>query len=154
MSGCYKVQHGLPLDTRLAVVARRAGLKRGEALALWISLSDYASQNSPRGSIKNIDSEELALTLEFEPTQVETAIQACRDKGLISVDGHLLNWEKNQKASSGFRTREYRTRQKQREMLPGEDADSEAEISRRRQKLRGETLNRHKKRGKTLVKQF
>jgi len=152
----YKVHHGLPLDAKLAVIARRAGLRRGEILALWIALLDYASQNMPRGSIKDIDAEEIAIALEFEPAAVETALQSFRDKGMVSAGETLTAWEKSQKLSSTLRTREHRARRRQQETMPkkqDDDNDSEEEISRRRQRLRGEVLDRHKKRGRTIVKQ-
>lgn len=108
----YKVLHGLPVDTKLGVIAKRAGLRRGEVLALWIALMDRASQGTPRGFIKDIDIEELATMLDFEAAQVEAALQAFRDKGAISAENRLVDWEKIQKTSSTLRTREHRARQK------------------------------------------
>ena len=148
------MHHGLPLDTKLAVVAKRAGLRRGEVLALWVALLDHASQNAPRGSLKNLDSEEISLTLEFDPVLVETALQAFRDKKMISADNVLTDWQKSQKLSSTMRTREFRDRQRQKDAAlkkPYEDDEAEAAVARRRQRLSDEVLERHKRHGKTIA---
>jgi hypothetical protein len=149
----YKLPHGLLLDAKLTVVARRAGLRRGEALALWIALLDHASQNAPRGSVENLDAEEIAAVLEFDPGTIDAALEALRDKKMISANNAITGWEKIQTGSSTLRTRAHRARQRQnKETPPEEDDDSEAAASRRRQRLRGKMLVRHKKRGRTLAK--
>jgi hypothetical protein len=149
----YKVHHGLPLDAKLAVIAKRAGLRRGEVLALWLTLMDRASQNTPRGSVGNIDPEEIAATLEFKTDIVESALKALRDKEMVSADGVLPGWKKSQILSSTLRTRDYRARQLLKKNDDDRDDDSEEEASRRRQRLRHEVTSRHKKRGKIMTKQ-
>jgi hypothetical protein len=148
----YKVHHGLPLDARLGVIAKRAGLRRGVVLALWLTLLDHASKNKPRGSVNNIDPEEIAATLEFETGVIENALQAFHDKGMISADGLLTDWEKSQIVSSTLRTREHRARQLLKKTEDDAEDDSEEAASRRRQRLRHEMEARHKKRGRIMAK--
>ncbi|MCE9507076.1 MAG: hypothetical protein K8R48_02010 [Alphaproteobacteria bacterium] len=148
----YKLPHGLLLDAKLAVVARRAGLRRGEALALWIALLDHASRNTPRGSVENIDAEEIAAALEFDPAAIDAALGVLRDKQMISANNAIAGWEKMQTGASTPRTRAHRARQ--RKGVPQEENDgddSEAAASRRRQRLRDEMLARHRKRGHIMT---
>jgi hypothetical protein len=148
----FKIHHGLPLDTKLAVIAKRAGVRRGEALALWLTLMDRASQNMPRGSVGPLDPEELAFLLEFDPGVVESTLQALRDKEMITATGALTDWEKSQTISSTYRTRDYRARRLQGKKKIDVEDDSEAAASRRRQRLQHEMAARHKKRGRVMTK--
>ncbi len=144
--GWYKMHHGIPLEAKLAVVAKRAGCRRGEALALWVVLLDHASRAIPRGSVSNIDLEEIAATLEFDPAAIEPALKAFHDKNMILADGSLAGWEKNQRLSTS-RTRAHRAR------APTGAAffDKSETDTARRQRLQNEILARHKKRGRTLA---
>jgi hypothetical protein len=151
----YKLPHGLLLDAKLAVVAKRAGLRRGEALALWIALLDHASQNAPRGSVENLDPEEIAAALEFDPAAIDAALAAFRGKKMVSAGNAIAGWEKMQTGSSTPRTRAHRARKRRNKEMPpleNDGDDSEAAAARRRQRLRDEMLARHKKRGHTLAK--
>ncbi|MFH1159224.1 MAG: hypothetical protein V1721_10165 [Pseudomonadota bacterium] len=141
----YKMYHGAPLDAKLAVIAKRAGLRRGEMLALWVTLLDHASQSTPRGSVRDIDLEEIAVALEFDPASLESAMKALHDKKRISPDGFLTGWDKGQ-ALSTPRTRAFRARRKEKD-----DCESEEAIAGRRERLRDEMLVRHRKRGRTIA---
>jgi hypothetical protein len=105
----YKIFSGLPTDERLAVIAKRAGVKRGEALAVWLALLDHAATASPRGSIEEMDAETLAVTLEFDPAAVEKVIAALREKNMILPGGMIVGWSRHQPLSTS-RTRAFRAR--------------------------------------------
>lgn len=107
--GWYKIFSGLPQEAKLAVVARRTGVRRGEVLALWVALLDHASAARPRGYIKDIDHEELAAVLEFDVATVKTIIDVLHDRKMILPDGMLSGWSRDQKLSTP-RTRTYRAR--------------------------------------------
>jgi len=143
----YKMYHGAPLDAKLAVIAKRAGLRRGEMLALWVVLLDHASQSTPRGSIRDIDLEEIAVTLEFDSVSIESALKALYDKKKISADSFLIGWDKYQ-ALSTPRTRAFRARQKKKGK---DDSDNKEVVAERRERLRNEMLVRHRKRGRTIA---
>ena len=167
----FKAYHGMPADAKLAVVARRSGLKRGEILALWIALLDHASRNTPRGSVEHIDAEQLAVILEFDDKAIDTALAALRDKNMISKDNMLTDWEKHQYlASSAQRVRNWRARRNiitasAKPDLPSPhkppatpernretcDEDSPEAIARRRQRLRDEVIAGHKAKGRSVV---
>jgi hypothetical protein len=105
----YKVFSGLPQDTKLAVVAKRAGFRRGEVLAVWVALLDHASAADPRGSVKGVDAEEIATALECDAVAVENVIAALREREMILPGGMIPCWDKHQNISTP-RTRAYRAR--------------------------------------------
>ena len=137
----YKLSPGLAQNAKLAAIARRTGLRRGDMLALWISLMDHASEAAERGSVLDIDPEEIAATLEFDPAAVKTALAALRDKAMILPGGMLSGWSRNQKLST-HRTRAHRARVAASLVKPPEETDEA-----RRQRLQGEVRELHQRRG-------
>lgn len=133
----YKAFHGLPYDPQLAVVARRAGINRAEVLALLIALMDHASQNNPRGSLEGLDAEKLAVALDLDVAQIDTALQALRDKGIVSLDNTLSGWAGRQNTSTD-RVRAYRARHRKHHDRNGlTDDDAPDVIAARHARLRG-----------------
>ena len=143
----YKLSPGLAQNAKLAVIARRTGLRRGEMLALWIALMDHASEASERGSVQGIDPEEIAATLEFDPAAVKAAIIALRDREMILPDGMLSGWSRHQKLSTQ-RTRAHRARVAAARRLPAEETDEA-----RRQRLQFAVRERHQQQGYALARQ-
>jgi hypothetical protein len=119
----YKVFPGLPQDAKLAVIARRASLRRGDVLAIWVAFLDHAAAASPRGSLGALDVEEVAAALEFDSAAIESVLEILRDKKMILADGMIARWNQNQKLSTS-RTRAYRARQ----AAVKEDAQSRARL--------------------------
>jgi len=105
----YKIFTGLPQDTKLAVVAKRSGFRRGEVLAVWVALLDHASVADPRGSVKGADPEEIAAVLECDAAAVTSIIAALRERGMILPGGMISYWDKHQNISTP-RTRAHRAR--------------------------------------------
>jgi hypothetical protein len=105
----YKVFAGVTHDTKLAVVAKRAGYRRGEVLAVWMTLLDHASTAQPRGSVAQIDAEEIAALLDCDAAAVESVLTTLREKHLILPDGMIANWRQHQDLSTP-RTQAYRAR--------------------------------------------
>jgi len=107
----YKIYQGLPTDPKLAVVAKRSGLSRAETLALWITLHDYASRQSPRGCLDGMDAEDTATLLDLDTNKTAQALDIFYDKGMISIDNHIAHWKKLQYKSTD-RVRAWREKQK------------------------------------------
>jgi len=115
----FRMYHGMPFDTKLRVVAKRADQPMGIAVVVWACLLDAASQSDPRG-IAVVDAEEIAVALDFEVEAVEAILQAMLDKGMIDEDGHLEAWDKRQHTTSTERSKKSRARKK------GDAADGNA----------------------------
>ena len=142
----YRLFHGLPYDARLAVIAKRSGLSRAEALAMYLALHDHASQAVPRGSLFGFDAELVALGLEIDVTKVTAALTAFEDKGVIR-EGHLAEWAR-QLSPSTERVRRHRARKRAsgqllpKRPLPPLDPDDPREAALRRQRLQ-QTRQKH-----------
>lgn len=131
----YRVYQGLPYDAKLGVVARRSGLSRAEALALYICLFDAAS-HAQGGSVKALDPEATGIALDIDPLKIEAALAALSEKGLVDDAGCIADWEKLKPCSTA-RVQAHRRRKRQRgegkRVMP--DPDSPAETRRRRERL-------------------
>lgn len=102
----------MPFDPRLPVVARNAGLSRAETIALWVTLHDHASRQTPRGSLAGLDAEETAVLLEIDAHKTAAALDAFYAKGMIDIENNLSDWARLQYRSTE-RVRAYRQRQKE-----------------------------------------
>jgi hypothetical protein len=153
----YKAYHGMPFDTKLAVVARRAGLTRAEALALWIALLDHASQSPTPGGIEGFDAEEVSIVLELDAACVARALGVLREKGLIQDDHRLADWGCHAPPSSTARVRRFRQQRREKSAgetapsLSAENPDDEKAAAARRKRLQAALSSRHAKRGRTLA---
>lgn len=114
----FRSYHGAPFDTKLAMVARRANVTRGHAASLWWAVLDFASQSNPRGSVKEIDAEEIAAAFDYEEELVVRVLEAMKHKEtLINADGFLSNWNNRQvqKEDDGAAERKQRQREREKE---------------------------------------
>jgi hypothetical protein len=107
----FRMYHGMPFDTKLRVVAKRAGQPMGIAVVVWACLLDAASQADPRG-IAVIDPEEIAVAQDFEVEAVEAVILAMQEKDMLDEDGFLGAWDKRQHTTSTERMKKHRSKKK------------------------------------------
>lgn len=129
----YRVYHGMPFDSKLAVIAKRCGARRGEVVAVWLAVLDCASQNEERRSTAGINAEEIAFSYDFDVEHVSNILQAFEDKGMIA-GGRVAAWERRQvqrerEDDSTGRVRKYRERQRQNakpEETPNETPECES----------------------------
>jgi DNA-binding MarR family transcriptional regulator len=105
----FKMQNGVSLDPRLWTVARRAGLKRGEMLALWAVLYDHASRNRPRGSLAGLDADDIAALTDMDAACISVALDTLYTRGMITTDNHIAEWTQVQRLSTD-RVRAHRAR--------------------------------------------
>lgn len=92
----WRAHHGISNDSKLAVVALRAGAKRSEVLAVWVVVLDFASQNEDRGSMAGLDVEQIAVMTEMAESQVSAILGQLTQRGLIQQDGIVAAWAKRQ----------------------------------------------------------
>ncbi len=135
----WRAHHGLPFDSKLAVVAKRCGVPRCQALAVWVACLDFASQHEDRGAVEGIDPEEVAISLDLDTKTVELIIEGFRERDMISVTPchasvtpcpeRITAWERRQVQrerddDSTDRQRRYRQKKKTK------DLDVETPVSR------------------------
>ncbi len=127
----WRAHHGLPYDSKLAVVAKNCGVSRAVALAVWIACLDYASQHEDRGAIEGIDPEEVAVSLDLDVETVESVLEGFRRRDMISVTPcdasvtqsteRITAWERRQVQrerddDSTERTRKYRQKRQPKDL--------------------------------------
>jgi hypothetical protein len=137
----WRAYHGLPNDPKLALVARvtPCNATRGHVTAVFVTLLDYASQNTPRGSLEGVDPEQIAYTLEMEIEHVQQIIDALKKKRVI-VGNRLSAWDKRQPKrdrddDSLERVRAYRQRQKE-----AKESETVTPVTPRNAQRRGEEI--------------
>ncbi|HRI77298.1 MAG TPA: hypothetical protein PLX33_09970, partial [Alphaproteobacteria bacterium] len=118
-----RMPNGVSLDPRLLATARRAGLNRGEMLALWLALYDHASRNRPRGSLAGLDADDLAALIDADAARIAAALEALYTRGMITTDNHIAEWTQVQRLSTE-RVRALRARR-----CPDDQAPSEGETA-------------------------
>ena len=114
----WRAHHGLPFDSKLAVIAKRCAARRGDVAAVWVAVLDFASQHEDRGSVAGIDAEEIAVSYDYDPEYVAKIFAAFEEKGMIAAD-RVTAWEwrqvqREREDNSTERVRAYRVRQAQR----------------------------------------
>lgn len=115
----FRAYHGMPYDPLLTVVAKRAGVSRAAALALLVTLMDYASRNVPRGSLEGLDPEPVAAALDLDPETLELLLDGFRGKSLITKANAMFGWEQLQPAPNDrlrrHRAGQYRKRRRKKD---------------------------------------
>lgn len=100
----WRSWHNAPTDHKWAVIASRANVKTGIVSAIAWALFDYASQHVDRGSIKDFDVETYAVYSGFDDQEINAVIKAMCDKGIITNDSKLSNWDKRQPKREDYST--------------------------------------------------
>lgn len=116
MTQWFRLWHGTASDPKLAAAAARAKVSRAEALAVWVSLLEHASQNDPRGQIGD-PAEDIAVALAMEIGTVEAVIGALEGKGLI-VGQRIAAWDRRQPKREDAHATERWRRWKQKSNAP------------------------------------
>ncbi len=110
----FRWYHDESLQPWLAVVAKRTKQPKMAVLSVWVVVHEYASKASERGqergTLKGIDSEEVAMALDMDPEAVETIMAALAVKGKIS-DSYITDWEDRQPSSDDVAARVKKSRE-------------------------------------------
>lgn len=145
----WRSWHGAPTDPKWGVVARVAGVTRPVVVSLAWALLDIASKAPVRGDVSGADPEEIAVSLDIEPTQVVAVMAAMRAPNpstgkprFIDADSHITEWERYQPprdASQGAAPKDptaadRKRRQRDRERdapVTGRDIDRDGTVTNR-----------------------
>lgn len=87
--------HGTVSDTKFMWVARRAGARHGDVIAVWAALLEMASQSAHRGDVSRFDADAFDCLLTAEEGTTASIVEAMEAKKLI-VAGRLTGWETRQ----------------------------------------------------------
>lgn len=114
----FRWHHGSVTDPKFGLVAKKAGVRVSDAIALWAFVLENASAEAERGTIGQLDFEAIEHLLGLEDGQAVRILDAMTQRGLIEGN-RIASWDKRQPKrerdtdSSAERTREYRKRQKE-----------------------------------------
>lgn len=110
----FRWYHGTTTDAKFTVIARRSKQHRTVVIAVWSAILEYASSRKERGSVFDIDLEEVAAALDLATEQVEAVYSAMVEKEMID-GGRLKNWAKRQPKREDETGAERKERWKQRQ---------------------------------------
>lgn len=117
----FRWHHGTTGDRKLALIAKRAGARLGDVIAMWAILLEQASAAVDRGHPGHIDFEAIDLELDLPDGQATEIYAAMIGRGLVDEGSkRVAKWEERQVKrerdtdNSTERTRRFKDRERQR----------------------------------------
>jgi hypothetical protein len=113
----FRWHHGSVTDPKFGLIAKRAGVRVSDVIAMWAFVLETASSDADRGTIGQLDYEAIEHLLGLEDGQSFKILDAMAQRGLIE-GSRIASWDKRQPKrerdtdSSAERTRQYRERQR------------------------------------------
>lgn len=114
----FRWHHGSVTDPKFGLIAKKAGARVSDVIAVWVFILENASSESERGTVGELDFESIEHLLGLDEGQAGRILEAMSQRGLIDGD-RITSWDKRQPKrerdtdSSAERTRAYRDRQKE-----------------------------------------
>lgn len=91
----FRSHHGAPTDNKLGLIAQKKGIARPVVIAVWWYVLDYASQNTPRGTISGLNVEEAAFAIGADEADIEACLAGFQERSMIDGDT-LTAWDARQ----------------------------------------------------------
>jgi hypothetical protein len=91
----FRWHHGSVTDPKFGLVAKKAGARIGDVIALWAFLLEAASSDADRGTIGQLDFESIEHLLGLGDGDAVRILEAMTARGLI-VGSRIASWEKRQ----------------------------------------------------------
>tara|TARA_R110000823_G_scaffold226788_1_gene354325 strand:- start:3633 stop:4502 length:870 start_codon:yes stop_codon:yes gene_type:complete len=110
----FRWHHGSVTDPKFQLVARKAGARLGDVIAVWAFVLEAASAHVERGQIGPVDVEAVDCMLGCEDGTTLRILTAMEGRGLIEGQG-IAAWEKRQPKREDDSAAERKRRQRERE---------------------------------------
>lgn len=139
----FRWHHGSANDPKFGLIAKKAGVRVSDVLAMWVVVLESASANEQRGHVGQIDAEATEFLLGLDEGSAYRILDAMTQRGLLGAGGVVVSWDKRQPKrerdtdNSAERTRAYRERQKQQSDTEQEHV-TPCDATRRQKNARGE----------------
>jgi hypothetical protein len=91
----FRWHHGSVTDPKFQLVAKKAGVRLGDVIAVWAFVLEKASADANRGTIGPIDFETLDFLLGTEEGTAARILDAMTGRGLI-VGSKVAKWDERQ----------------------------------------------------------
>ena len=91
----FRWHHGSVTDPKFQLVARKAGARLSDVLAIWAYVLEHASAADVRGKFGDLDTEAIDCLFGFEDGLTASVLEQMGVRGLV-CDGEVLSWTKRQ----------------------------------------------------------
>lgn len=91
----FRWHHGSVTDPKFQLVARRAGCRLPDVIAVWAFVLEQASSSNDRGAYGDLDFESIDLLMGFDDGVTQKIVVAMEARGLLA-DGQVAAWTKRQ----------------------------------------------------------
>lgn len=91
----FRWHHGSVNDPKFGLVAKKAGARVGDVIAVWALVLELASANQDRGQVDEIDHETTDFLLGAEDGTTARILEAMEGRGLLA-DGRVVRWDARQ----------------------------------------------------------
>ena len=122
-----RLYHDMPTDPKWRVIAKKAGQRIGDVIAVYTFMLTNASSNTEkRGVTRNLVTEDIAAAIDLGEADVGAILGAM--EGKVVLNGELLGWEKRnpkREDSSTDRVRKHRETQRNAEKRPDKSRTDE-----------------------------
>lgn len=143
----FRWHHGSVTDPKFQLVARKAGARLSDVLAIWAYVLEHASAADVRGEFGDLDAEAIDCLFGFDDGLTASVLEQMGVRGLV-CDGVVSSWVKRQPKreregdTSTERSRAFR--QKQRHATPESDDATPCNAMQRQETPRGEESREEK----------
>ncbi|SDC66783.1 hypothetical protein SAMN05428966_10274 [Massilia sp. PDC64] len=118
----FRWHHGSVNDPKFGLVAKKAGARVGDVIAVWALVLEQASANVDRGACADLDYEATDFLLGADDGTTERIVEAMRARGLIT-DNRVTRWEDRQPKRERVDTTATERKRAQRERERDSGAD-------------------------------
>lgn len=122
-----RLYHDMPTDPKWRVIAKKAGQRIGDVIAVYTFMLTNASGNTTkRGVTHNLVTEDIAAAIDLGEADVGAILGAM--EGKVVLNGELLGWEKRnpiREDSSTERVRKHRETQRNAAKRPDKSRTEE-----------------------------
>lgn len=111
----FRWHHGSVTDPKFGLIAKKAGARVGDVIAVWALVLESASANDDRGTVGKIDAEAIEFLLGLDDGMVHKILDAMTQRGLLGTGGRVESWDKRQPKREDDTAAERKRRQRERE---------------------------------------
>ena len=91
----FRWHHGSVNDPKFGLVAKKAGARVGDVIAVWALVLELASANQDRGRVDEIDHETTDFLLGADDGTTARILEAMEGRGLLA-EGRVARWDARQ----------------------------------------------------------
>lgn len=121
----FRWHHGSVNDPKFGLVARKAGARLGDVLAVWALVLEQASASTERGQFSEIDGEATDFLLGAEDGTTARILEAMQSRSLLTGD-RVTRWEERQPKRERVDSTAAERKRAQRERDAASDGDMTA----------------------------